>query len=62
MVCVCGHSGFHHAGLEGDCLMEGCQCPGYWEKLAPDSDEDGEIEEDAIGEYDWELEHNAEEE
>jgi hypothetical protein len=24
--------------------MEGCQCTGYWEKLIPDSDEDGELE------------------
>lgn len=56
MVCECGHSGFYHAGLEGDCLMEGCQCTGYWEKLILDPDEDGEI-----AEYDWEVEHDAEE-
>jgi len=36
--------------------MEGCQCTGYWEKLILDPDEDGEI-----AEYDWEVEHDAEE-
>jgi hypothetical protein len=56
MVCDCRHSAFHHAGLEGYCMVEGCECDVYDEEV-----EDA-VDWDESAEYDWDMEHNAEEE